>query len=200
MRKQLAAAVAAASTVAAAAGPGVARAVETATPATTTAAVVLVDGGGDVWTYSDTTVGFTPADRAEADVLRARVTLADQNLRIREKFADLRVGETQWYRARVRTPGGTYWYVLEAAKGHWAGKVYQEVQGEWVARTAVRCHIDYDTHVVKLDIPWTVLGDPAWVQVRLQNDLGLKDHNTFFTDNPENHTEKGGFTERLVRP
>jgi hypothetical protein len=162
--------------------------------------VVLVDGAGDVWTYSDTTTGVTPATRPDADVLRARISVGDQDLRIRTTFDDLRRNATQWYRVTVRTPGDSYWYVLEATKGHWSGRMYRDLDGEWVDAPGVAHAIDYAADVVTWRIPYDVLGDPAWVQVRVRNDLGLPDGSTFFTDNPATHSDVAVFTGRLGLP
>ncbi len=91
--------------------------------------VILVDGADDVWAYSEITTGFTVADRPDADVLRARIDLDEQSLRIRMKFDDLRRVATQWYRVTVRTPQESYWYVLEAKKDHWRGQIFADVDG-----------------------------------------------------------------------
>jgi hypothetical protein len=162
--------------------------------------VVLVDGGGDVWTYSDTTIGYTPASRPDADVLRARISLGDHALNIRMSFDNLRRVATQWYRADVRTPDGTFRYVLEAKSGHWAGQMFRDVKGEWEPEASVGYSIDYFGDVVGLRLPYSTLGDPTWVQVRLRNDLGAPGGETFFTDNPSTHGERPSFTGRLGCP
>lgn len=171
-----------------------------AAPRATASTVVLVDGGGDVWTFSNTTLGTTLAARPDADVLRARIAMGNHALHIRMKYDNLRREATQWYRATVRTKDASYWYVLEARKGHWSGMMFLDDQGEWVPETRVGYQIDYATDVVTLRIPYTSLGNPAWVQVRLRNDLGLPDHNTYFADNPTTHSEREVFTGRLGLP
>lgn len=194
--KQLVVAAALAAIVTAGMGAPV-PAAAAANPAAST--VVLVDGGDDVWTYSDATTGYTEASRADADVLRARISLGDQALRVRMSFDNLRRAATQWYRATVRTPAGTYWYVLEAKAGHWGGQLFRDVDGEWEPEASVGYAIHYDTDVVDLRLPYSALGDPAWVQVRLRNDLGVSD-GTFFTDNPSTHGDRATFTGRLGCP
>jgi hypothetical protein len=51
--------------------------------------------------------------------------------------------------------------------------------------------------VVTLRVPRTLLGQPPWVRVRLRNELGLPDHNTFFTDNPTTASPTADFTARI---
>jgi hypothetical protein len=62
--------------------------------------------------------------------------------------------------------------------------------------------IDYAADTVRLRIPRTMLGNATWVRVRLRNELGLPDHNTFFTDNPTTATATAtaAFTPRLPHP
>jgi hypothetical protein len=161
--------------------------------------VALTDGPGDVWTYSDTTTGYQPATQAGADVLSARVVHRDHAVRIRMVFDDIRRGNTQWYWCLVRIPDGrTMWFVLEAADGHWRGKAYQEIEGEWVRVTGLSHRIDYASDAVTLEIGRSLLDGPAWVRVKLWNELGLTDGETFFTDNPATATHEPAFTARLV--
>jgi len=162
-------------------------------------AILLHDGAGDVWTYSDTTIGSTHAMRADADVLRGRVVAGTHALRIRMTYDDLRLQATQWYRVTVRTPDATIPFVLEAKKGHWHGIAYLVEAGEWVAAPTVGHHIDYAGEVVTLRIPYVALGSPASVQVRLRSDLGVGD-GTFFTDNPMTHGPRSAFTAPLTLP
>jgi hypothetical protein len=160
--------------------------------------VVLSDSADDVWTYSDTTVGYTPDDQPEADVLQARVVHKPNTVRVRLVFDDIRRVSTQWYWCLVRIPDGrTMWFVLEAAEGHWRGKAYQEIEGEWVKVPGLSHHIDYASDVVTLALARSLLDQPAWVRVKLWNELGLGD-GTFYTDNPETTTHEPAFTIRLA--
>ena len=162
-------------------------------------AVVLVDGTGDVWTYSDTTTGYQPAAKRDADVLRARAVHTSSTVRIRMVFDNIRRVDTQWYRCLVRVPDGrTMGFVLEAADGHWRGRAFQEIQGEWVRVPGLAHHIDYADDVVTLGIARSLLDQPAWVRVKLWNELGLSDGGTFFTDNPMTATHQPAFTARLA--
>lgn len=159
--------------------------------------VVLHDGPGDVWTYSDTTLGYQPAVQPAVDVLKARVVHGPYGVRVRMVYDDLQKVDTQWYRCDIRTAGVTSRFVLEARKGHWRGKAWQEIQGEWVRVTGLSHRIDYTSDVVTLRVARKLLGDPAWVRVRLLNDLGQTDGNTFFTDNPTTALPDAVFTARL---
>jgi hypothetical protein len=163
--------------------------------------VVLTDGPGDVWRFSDAEdVGYQPAARPEADVLRARVTHGPYAVGVRLAFDDLQRVDAQWYYCDVRTPAGTANFILEAEDGHWRGRLWQDVQGEWVHVRGTRHHIDYRSDVVTMHLARTLLGNPPWVRVRLHNVLGLADHSTFFTDNPSTAGVSAKFTRRLPAP
>jgi hypothetical protein len=60
--------------------------------------------------------------------------------------------------------------------------------------------IDYAADVVTLRIARSLLDRPAWVRVRLSNQLGLTDGSTFFTDNPSTAGVAAEFTPRLFPP
>lgn len=171
-----------------------------ADPRPVASTVVLLDGPGDVWRSSESTSGFTLAPRPDADVLRAKIAIGADALHVKLSFDNLRRAATQWYRATVRTADASYWYVLEAKTGHWSGRMYRDVEGEWVRDTTVGHSIDYAGDVVKLTIPYSSVGNPAWVQVRLRNDLGLPNGGTFFADNPGTHGELASFSGRLRLP
>jgi hypothetical protein len=200
-KRSITIAAAAAALVATTGGAGVAGQARgpDVSPRTAEQAILLHDGGGDVWTYSDTTTGSTRATRADADVLGGRVVAGTHALRIRMRYDDLRLKATQWYRVTVRTPDATIPFVLEAKKGHWHGIAYQVEAGEWVAAPTVAHHVDYAADVVTVRIPYTALGSPASVQVRLRSDLGVGD-STFFTDNPMTHGPRSAFTDSLTLP
>ena len=61
----------------------------TAAPGLAGHAIVLKDGSGDVWTFSDSTVGYELAAQPAADVLRARVSHGSYAVSIRMVFDDL---------------------------------------------------------------------------------------------------------------
>jgi hypothetical protein len=171
-------------------------------PATALAApagptVVLHDGPGDVWTFSNTTIGYLPATQPAADVLRARVTHGSLAVSVRMVFDDLQRVDTQWYYCDLHTPGLTSRFVVEAEEGRWRGRALQQIDGEWVRVPGLSHQIDYSSDVVTLRVPRTLLGRPPWVRVRLRNELGLADHNTFFTDNPTTAGANPDFTARL---
>lgn len=167
-------------------------------PPATVHAVVLADGPADVWTFSDVTVGYDPAVQPDADVLEARIAHGMNAVRVRLVFDDLQRVNTQWYWCLIRTPdGATSWFVLEARDGHWRGTAYQEIEGEWVRVSGLTRHIDYASDVVTLGVARTLLDRPAWVRVKLWNELGLSDHSTFFTDNPTTASPHPKFTARL---
>jgi hypothetical protein len=174
-----------------AACPGTAQ----ATPAGPT--VVLHDGPGDVWTFSNVTIGYLPAAQPAADVLRARVTHGSQAVSVRLVFDDLQRVDTQWYYCDIHTPGLTSRFVIEAEEGLWRGRALQQIDGEWVRVPGLSHQIDYGSDVVTLRVSRTLLGRPPWVRVRLRNELGLPDHNTFFTDNPTTAGPTARFTARL---
>jgi hypothetical protein len=168
-------------------------------PRSTEHAVSLTDGPGDVWTFSDVTTGYRPADEPDADVLSARVVHREHTVRVRMVFDDIRRVNGQWYWCLVRIPDHrTMWFVLEADDGHWRGKAYQEIEGEWVRVSGLGHHIDYASDVVTLRIARSLLDQPAWVRVKLWNELGLSDGETFFTDNPATATHRPAFTARVV--
>jgi len=160
------------------------------------ASLRLSDGAGDTWTYSDTTVGYTPAPQPAADVLSARIHHGRYAVTTRMLFANLTRESTQWYRCEIHVAGLTHWYIVEAAEGHWRGIAYEEVQGEWVRAPGVTHKIDYAAETFTLRVPRRLLGDPAWVRVRLHNDLGIGD-GTFFTDNPMSAGHKPLYTPRI---
>jgi len=169
-----------------------------ATSRTSMHAVVLVDGPGDVWTFSDFTTGHEPAAKPTADVLRARVVLGQNAFHVRMTFDDLRRVDTQRYWCDIRTPDGrTVRFVVEANDGHWRGQAWQEVEGEWIRVSGLSHHIDYASDVVTVRVARAVLAQPAWVRVRLRNELGLEDGGTFFTDNPTTASAQPTFTPRL---
>ena len=159
--------------------------------------VVLHDGPGDVWTFSNTTTGYLPAAQPSADVLRARVTHGSFAVSVRLVFDDLQRVDTQWYYVDIHTPGLTSRFVIEAEDGLWRGRALQQIKGEWVRVRGLSHHIDYRSDVVTLRVPRGLLGQPPWVRVRLRNELGLPDHNTFFTDNPTTAGPTPDFTARL---
>jgi hypothetical protein len=173
-----------------------------ATPATALAApagptVALDDGPGDVWTFSNDTVGYLPAMQPDADVLRARVTHGSLAVSVRLVFDDLQRMNSQWYYVDIHTPGLTSRFVVEAEEGLWRGRALQQIDGQWVRVPGLSHHIDYRSDTVTLRVPRTLLGRPPWVRVRLRNELGLPDHNTFFTDNPSTAGPEAVFTARL---
>jgi hypothetical protein len=156
-----------------------------ARPAAGRDAAVVEDAAGDVWTYSNVTVGYQPAPYPMADVLRARVVHKRQAVRVRMVFDDLRRVNTQWFWCVIRSPGGTEsWFVIEARDGGWAGTAYQEIQGEWVHVAGLGHRIDYRSDVVTFRVASRLLAGPGPVRVRLWNELGLPDRSTFYTDNP----------------
>jgi hypothetical protein len=166
-----------------------------AAPAGPTA--VLHDGPGDVWTFSNDTTGYLPAPQPAADVLRARVTHGSHAVSVRLVFDDIQRVNSQWYYCDIHTPGLTSRFVIEAEEGLWRGRALQQIDGEWVRVSGVSHHIDYATDTVTMRITRTLLGRPPWVRVRLRNELGLPDHNTFFTDNPTTAGPTADFTARL---
>jgi hypothetical protein len=173
-----------------------------AAPATAVAApagpsAVLHDGPGDVWTFSNDTTGYLPATQPDADVLRARVTHGSLAVSIRLVFDDLQRVNSQWYYVDLHTPGLTSRFVVEAEEGLWRGRALQQIDGEWVRVPGLSHHIDYGSDVVTLRVARTLLGRPPWVRVRLRNELGLPDHNTFYTDNPMTAGPTADFTARL---
>jgi len=159
--------------------------------------VVLHDGPGDVWTFSNVTIGYLPATQPAADVLRARVTHGSLAVSVRLVFDDLQRVDTQWYYCDIHTPGLTSRFVVEAEKGLWRGRALQQIDGEWVRVPGLSHHIDYGSDELTLRVPRSLLGGPPWVRVRLRNELGLSDHNTFFTDNPTTAGPTPEFTARL---
>ena len=169
----------------------------TASAAPAGPAVVLHDGPGDVWTFSNDTVGYLPATQPAADVLRARVTHGSFAVSVRLVFDDLQRVDSQWYYCDLHTPGLTSRFVVEAEEGRWRGRALQQIDGEWVRVPGLSHQIDYSSDVVTLRIPRTLIGRPPWVRVRLRNELGLPDHNTFFTDNPMTAGPTSDFTARL---
>jgi hypothetical protein len=173
-----------------------------ASPATALAApagptVALPDGPGDVWTFSNDSTGYLPATQPSADVLRARVTHGAHAVSVRLVFDDIQRVDTQWYYCDIHTPGLTSRFVIEAEEGLWRGRALQQIEGEWVRVPGLSHRIDYASEVVTLRVPRTLLGQPPWVRVRLRNELGLPDHNTFFTDNPTTASPTADFTARI---
>jgi hypothetical protein len=160
--------------------------------------VVLHDGAGDTWTWSHPTTGYQPLPPPEADVLRTRVTHGQYAVGVRMVFDDLKREHTQWYYCEIHVAGATSWYILEAAEGHWRGIMYQDVEGEWVRVPRVSHKIDYAAETVALRVPRRLLGNPAWVRVRLHNVLGLGE-GVFFTDNPANAGHEQAYTPRVLQ-
>jgi hypothetical protein len=170
----------------------------TAAPGPAGHAIVLQDGPGDVWTSSDSTVGYELAAQPAADVLRARVSHGSYAVSIRMVFDDLQRLGIQWLYVQVHTPGVTSWFILETKDGQRQGTAFQDVEGEWVRAPGIDRHIDYASDVVTLRIPRSMLGGPPWVRVRLRNELGIGG-GTFFTDNPMTADPEAVFTPRLHR-
>lgn len=185
--------------VAGSAAPSAARAAATSNPPPPAHSLVLHDGPGDVWTFSDVTVGYQPADQPAADVLRARVTHGTHAVGTRMVLDDLQRIGIQWFYVDVHTAGVTSWFILEARAGNRQGTVYQDVQGEWVRMPGIGHRIDYAADRVTLRIPRTMLGAPPWVRVRMRTVLRLPDA-TFFTDNPTTSGPDADFTPRVPAP
>ena len=120
--------------------------------------VVLRDGPGDVWTFSNVTIGYLPATQPAADVLRARVTHGSLAVSVRLVFDDLQRVDTQWYYCDIHTPGLTSRFVVEAEKGLWRGRALQQIDGEWVRVPGLSHHIDYGSDVLTLRVPRSLLG------------------------------------------
>jgi hypothetical protein len=159
--------------------------------------VVLQDGPGDVWSFSNVTLGYLPAVQPAADVLRARVTHGAHAVGVRMVFDDLKRENTQRYYCDIHTPGLTSRFIIEAAQGHWGGTAWQEIEGEWVHVPGLSHHIDYASDVVTLRVSGALLGPRPWVRVRLRNEMGLPDNSMFFTDNPTTAGPTPEFTARL---
>lgn len=160
--------------------------------------VRLHDARGDTWSYTDIS-GYVPAVQPAADVVRARIIHAGYAVGVRMVFDDLQRAGTQWYRVEIQTPAATSWFVVEARSRHYRGTAYQDVDGEWVRVPGLSHAIDYAAEVMTFRVRRTVLGNPAWVRVRLRYDLGLPD-GTFFTDNPMNQRPRSVFTSRIPKP
>ena len=160
-------------------------------------AAVLRDGPGDVWSFSDVTIGYMSAVRPAADVLRARVTHGAHAVGVIMVFDDLQREDTQRYYCDIHTPGLTSRFIIDAEQGHWRGTAWQEVEGEWVHVPGLSHHIDYASDVVTLRVSGALLGPRPWVRVRLRNEMGLPDNSMFFTDNPTTPGPTPEFTARL---
>ena len=158
----------------------------------------LHDPVGDTWSYSDVS-GYVPDPQPAADVLRAQVTHGRNAVGVRMVLDDLRHLGTQWYRVEIQTPTGILWFIVEAGKRHYAGIVYQEVQGEWVGVRGVGHSIDYAADRMTLRVPRRLLGEPAWIRVRMRFELGVPD-GTFWTDNPVNTRPHATFSARVPAP
>jgi hypothetical protein len=167
-----------------------------ATPRSAVGVTGLHDGPGDVWTFSNSSIGYQPAVQPAADVLRARVRHGSYAVSVRLVFDDLQRVGSQWFYCDIHTPGATSRFVIEAEKGNWRGSALQQIEGEWVHVPGLSHHIDYTAEDVTLRVPRTLLGRPPWVRVRLRNELGIG-QGVFFTDNPANADPVAEFTPRL---
>jgi hypothetical protein len=114
-------------------------------------------------------------------------------------FDDLQRAGTLWYRVELHVAGATSWFIVEAARRHYSGIAYQDVEGEWVRVPRLGHTIDYAAEVMTLRVPRALLGSPPWVRARLRNDLRLPE-GTLFTDNPMNSRPDSAFTPRIPKP
>lgn len=159
--------------------------------------VVLGDGPGDTYTYTNASAGYARVAQPAADVLRSRITHGQHAVQIRLHFDDLKRVGNQWYWFEIHTAGKTSWFVVEARPSDYRGTDYQTVDGEWVRVPGVSHHIDYRSDDVTLRVTRRLLGDPAWVRVRMRFELGLAD-GSYFTDNPMTAGPTAEFTRRLA--
>lgn len=182
--------------VLAAAGPSPARA-----PVAPQAAVTLGDGLGDLWVIGpgeddwDPFAGDLPAADSTGATVRHRATSVLATVR----FVDLSPGHWQDFSMRVRSDQPFRRAIVTVDPDHPGGRDRLLDRAEnRLTCPGLRHHVDYVTDTVRIRLPRSCAGEPAWVRVALATYL-FRTWDTI-SDNPHNDGPRPGYTPRLEPP
>ena len=169
-------------------------------PASRVSEVILDDAEDDVWLYSDDTSSYELwGTKADADVMAATVQHGEKVIRVVMSFDNLRKKRPATYLARIKTRKmvKTAWVGASKEGGGWDGRHGLQRGLDKVPSPGFTHAIDYQADTVVMTLPRELFKEPAWIQVKLTNNLtGAR----LFTDNPHNSAEKGTLTEKIYTP
>ena len=113
----------------------------------------------------------TPAPtQADGDIVATHVLHARRSIWIQVRFRGLDPkGNGNFHRISIRTPWRTRNVALDAFPGHWEGAATTTNGHGQVVACAVTHLIDYDRNRVKLRVPRSCLGKPAWIRVAIRS-------------------------------
>lgn len=195
-RATLAAPLALAVAVGVASAGGVSSAAE---PPSRVSQVMIVDDPGDVWTYSVETESYELwGTQADADVMDAAVDHRPKVVRVAMSFDDLQRKRPATYNVWIRTKKMVRVASVSASrKVGWKGKHVLIKGMHPVPAPGFEHTIDYDADTVVMTLPRKLFDGPAWIKVKMRNDLTGK---RIFTDNPHNSGPGAVYTGKIHAP
>ncbi len=134
----------------------------TAAPATAQEFVRLDQRGDLAKVGEDSTVVVPLPGRRYADVTRVRFAHRATRVVVRSTFVELNPTGTLFGGIDVRTPRSRRFFTVMATEGARGGFLFKDNQHP--CRVGIR--ISYAEELMRVAIPRTCLGDPAWVRVR----------------------------------
>ncbi len=161
--------------------------------------MVLVDDPSDVWLWSVETESYELwGTKADADVLDASVDHGAKVIRVAMSFDNLRKKRPATYNVWIKTKKMVRVASVSASKKiGWRGKHVLIKGMHPVAAPGFEHAIDYDADTVMLTLPRKLFDGPAWIKVKMRNDLTGK---RLFTDNPHNDGFEPVFSGKIDAP
>jgi hypothetical protein len=163
----------------------------------------LADPAGDMFVMTSESPGtYRPAPGQEVDdVITVAVAHQHTKVLVTSHFTDLRrVGAGHSYQFKFRTPNGIRMAVLMTRHGHWRGRLMVGDRFDTMPCAGKRSTIRYDEELLRVAIPRSCLGRPAWVQLQQRNAWWREPSGTMYVDNAHNSRPKPrGFTARVYR-
>lgn len=160
--------------------------------------VTLTDAVHDLWVIGpgeDVWHPF-PHRRPGVDLLGATVRHGAESIVATLRFADLRTGHWQDFSMRVRSDRPFRRAIVTVDPDHPGGRDRLLDRAEHRLTCAgLRHHVDYAADTVRIRLPRTCAGGPAWVRVALATYL-FRTWDTI-SDNPHNDGPEPVYTRRL---
>jgi hypothetical protein len=163
---------------------------------------LLADPAADMFVLtgpSPDTYRHAPKQEVD-DVITVAVAHQHTKVVVTSHFRDLRrVGAGHSYQFKFRTPVGIRMAVLRTTRGDWQGRLLFGDQFDTMPCAGKRSTVRYGENMLRVVIPRTCLGRPAWVQLQQRN-AWWKPSGTMYFDNAHNsHRNPKGFTARVYR-
>jgi hypothetical protein len=142
----------------------------------------FTDHTGDVVTYAKDGTTTPAPDQVEGDIAWSKVQHKSRKVVLTMRLRELNTGTPaiHWY--AIRTGKMKRIVLLEAAAGHWGGKVALFKPTGKKVRCTVGRTIDYTSNTATVRVPRSCLGKPRWVKVAMQEASPGPDANTVYVD------------------